>query len=680
MDGGFVVNGCNKGSGVPFDQALEQSYNRPAKVSGGIIGVTRKKDAVALWDIIKHKKDEYVHLLKKRDDVDGKLWLHHEFNLSTTDKHTKMGQEVKAYIVKLCCSFLQHEHLKNMVTGQVVTAVNVKMLLSCMKEGSNAHGKYVEDRIRNKTASIHATISRTKFNVPKETSRRTSKVDVKDETIKALLYMEYARHRGFTIEEILQYEITSSAFFLVDNEGYLRKPNKSQLGIELLKLCPEIDSKGPETLPHTNVCIIDFMALVRTVSLKKRQPPVKTFGDFATCLTAMIMSASCDSDEVHIVFDTYKDDSIKNMERLRRGKCKDMLVFDVVSPNQNVPVHLDKFWASSVSKTAFQAFYVEWLTSNYHGNKPLHLGIQPKSWRVSAGHVHHCPLLDCTHEEADDRIMFHIQVILSDRTSSTSVTVFSADTDVFICLLYHLSTNWRYHDLTELWVVRNSGVKRSVLPVHDICTSLDDKLVQCLPALHALTGCDSTSKISTKLSALNTIRIPENTALILNFGCPQLTELATQMAELFLVKCLKSSADLETFNALRVGSFDKNSLKFDSEKTACTSSNARKHIRRSYYQVQLWIQAPHRDASQFLNAELYGWETVDGILVPEVISAKPHGLPDPCKCGKCARKNVCPCRIAEVKCCRYCKCKAGDDCKNPIKSDIARSGDPSSLN
>ena len=58
--------------------------------------------------------------------------------------------------------------------------------------------------------------------------------------------------------DIAQCEITCSTFFLVDNEGYLRKPNKSQLGIELLKLCPEIDSKGPETLPHTNVCITDF--------------------------------------------------------------------------------------------------------------------------------------------------------------------------------------------------------------------------------------------------------------------------------------------------------------------------------------------------------------------------------------------------------------------------------------
>ena len=62
------MNTIKKGSGVPFDQPLEQCYNRPAKVSGGIIGVTRKKDAVALWGIIKYKKDQYVDLKKKNDN------------------------------------------------------------------------------------------------------------------------------------------------------------------------------------------------------------------------------------------------------------------------------------------------------------------------------------------------------------------------------------------------------------------------------------------------------------------------------------------------------------------------------------------------------------------------------------------------------------------------------------
>ena len=35
MNGGFVMNTTKKGIGVPFDQALEQYYKWPAKVSGG---------------------------------------------------------------------------------------------------------------------------------------------------------------------------------------------------------------------------------------------------------------------------------------------------------------------------------------------------------------------------------------------------------------------------------------------------------------------------------------------------------------------------------------------------------------------------------------------------------------------------------------------------------------------
>ncbi len=38
------------------------------------------------------------------------------------------------------------------------------------------------------------------------------------------------------------------------------------------------------------------------------------------------------------------------------------------------------------------------------------------------------------------------------------------------------------------------------------------------------------------------------------------------------------------------------------------------------------ILAPYRDASEFMNPELYGWESEDEILVPDIISSKPDGL------------------------------------------------------
>ena len=123
--------------------------------------------------------------------------------------------------------------------------------------------------------------------------------------------------------------------------------------------------------------------------------------------------------EIHIVFDTYRDDSIKHGERERRGKSKNMVVLDVISPNQNVPVVLENFWSSPISKTAFQAFYAEWLTTNYKGTKPLYLGISPQAWIVSAASASPFPRLNCTHEEADDRMMFHVQDILSHCTGST---------------------------------------------------------------------------------------------------------------------------------------------------------------------------------------------------------------------------------------------------------------------
>ena len=275
-----------------------------------------------------------------------------------------------------------------------------------------------------KSLSIHSTISKIKFAAPKTILNQASKVDVKGETIKALTFVEYASYWGYTVDALLQHEITNLAFFLMDENCYLRKSVKSQLGTELLKLCPLIDKKGPETPPQTHAIVIDFMALVRKVPLKKLDPPeapVKTFHDFAIVL---ITKARHNSDEIHIVFDNYREDSIKNGERDRRAKSKEMVVLDVISPNQNVPVILENFWSSSTSKSAFQAFYVGWLTTNYCGSKPLYLGTSSQAWMVSAGCASVFPQLNCTHEEADDRMMFHVQDIfnLSRRSGPTSMT------------------------------------------------------------------------------------------------------------------------------------------------------------------------------------------------------------------------------------------------------------------
>ena len=111
--------------------------------------------------------------------------------------------------------------------------------------------------------------------------------------------------------------------------------------------------------------------------------------------------------------------------------------------------------------------------------------------------------------------MFHNQDVFSNQSEPTSITVYTGDRDVLVCLLYHITVNWSDVGLQELWLICDSRVKRSILPLHDTSTALGDEVTtRYLPALHALTGCDTTSKISTKAAALKVISKPEQSSLI----------------------------------------------------------------------------------------------------------------------------------------------------------------------
>jgi len=121
-----------------------------------------------------------------------------------------------------------------------------------LKDGSTAYAKFIDEQLKRRPLSIHATINKIKYIAPK-TASTENKADVKGETIKALMFIEYGCHRGFAMNELLQHEVTKSLFFLVDKDGYSNNSVKLQLGTELLKLCPLVDKRGPETSPPTHV-------------------------------------------------------------------------------------------------------------------------------------------------------------------------------------------------------------------------------------------------------------------------------------------------------------------------------------------------------------------------------------------------------------------------------------------
>jgi len=140
----------------------------------------------------------------------------------------------------------------------------------------------------------------------------------------------------------------------------------------------------------------------------------------------------------------------------------------------------------------------------------------------------------------------------------------------------------------------------------------------------------------------------EQSSLIQNLYHLLLTDDAVQIAELFLIQCLKPSTELDTFNDLRVDAFNRNALKLDFEEknnkkkqaNPRTSVNVYKHIQRAYYHHLLWVQVPFEAISLSLNAESYGFIRSGGLLVPDIVASKPEDLPDPRTREMCSQKCV----------------------------------------
>ena len=99
----------------------------------------------------------------------------------------------------------------------------------------------------------------------------------------------------------------------------------------------------------------------------------------------------------------------------------------------------------------------------------------------------------------------------------------------------------------ELWILHGVGKTERYIPLH--CFTIDnllaDSVLSTIPAIHCLTGCDTTSKIFTKPKA---IKVAEACAAdyIMDFGKQPLTEEMERHVEMYLVRTLGS--DLHTMD------------------------------------------------------------------------------------------------------------------------------------
>ena len=180
---------------------------------------------------------------------------------------------------------------------------------------------------------------------------------------------------------------------------------------------------------------------------------------------------------------------------------------------------------------------------------------------------------------------------------------------------------------------------------------IDQELAEVLPAIHALTGCDTTSKVGTKARALK-VGVLSGYKLLYSFGRDNIHEDMIYDAEKFLVKCI-SNHEVDAFDELRCLVYHEKHLTFDIDRFPPTSNSIRFHILRAYQQCRVWLYAPFLENIE-LDALNYGYNLDDNGNVVSTSGTRPtipENFPTPCNCKKCSRPKVCPCRVKGILCC-----------------------------
>ena len=269
--------------------------------------------------------------------------------------------------------------------------------------------------------------------------------------------------------------------------------------------------------------------------------------------------------------------------------------------------------------------------------------------------------MKCGHKEADNRILFHINHVIKDQ-NYTKIIVASPDTGVFVSFLFHL-TRWTYMGSSKMRVLSGRGLTKGAVRFHRIVAVLDISVIDVLPAIHALTGCDTTNTIGTKRAALK-LGETGRSEILISFGKEPLTWDVTEAAEKFFVGCISNKSDAETFDELRYKLYHYNSVKFDLGTLLPTLTSIEKRIKRAYYQCYVWMNIaflPNID----INPPEYSYLLKDGKFLPETKCQElPVDFPIPCSCLKYARANICPCRRKLIPCFTLWKCSKNNACKN----------------
>ena len=478
-----------------------------------------------------------------------------------------------------------------------------------------------------------------KSNIVRKLSQLSKKVKVGDEKANIDPSILFARllvimTQMGNFEHCFAYELTAMPTALFKDDS-LRKTDKSALAKEI--------TKGVDT--STNIVspvhyVLDGGCLIHRVVWPKS-------GTYLDVVAVYIQYVVIRYGGCSVIFDGYGNEpSIKDHEHVRKAK----LFSPDLAIEESMPAYRNQaaFFANKQNKR----FFIQLLSAHLRANQ----------------------CFVC--EAVDDADTVIAQCALTRALNKERVVVVADDTDVLALLVYHYNRETMDEIYMMSEIARTKSPRRSVIPISLVSKSIGQKCVRQLLAVHALSGCDTTSALHGRGKASVYRKIaqsPDTLPLTDILGSVNAAEEDVVQADMKLLVMVYGGKPNESLNHLRYITYM--NMIANSKTTPCperlppTETAARFHLLRVHLQTVQWQTL----MSVRLDAEKWGWVNKGDIYVPIATTL----LPAPeewlsiirCQCklttnnASCSSR-LCSCRKHGLNCVAACKNCFGEQCSN----------------
>ena len=661
--GHFSVRRQNgKFNKIASDQAIEQTINREQKCAGGIVGFCTSEGTVQRWALTSHvaakcqsRMEEFLGISDVKNvtkDMGRKRVLFDE------ECVTRGYNLIKEWGTP----FKENSYLVHLSSGLQCSPEVQADMVNAESRGKEALHNFLAKRIESSEVDLFDPIPKMKlktFQAMK--AKKSCKIKDKSVTLKAdrdifARLLVIRGKRDVSLQEVLAYSLGPIPWSLATTDGGLVKTVKSKLLDSLEKDVPD---PLLDTFPENCVQVFDGMVIIQQLPSLS----LETFGEMSEYVLKRITSHAARI--VYFVTDQYHDQSLKGSERQRRAAAGCIRV-QLTRREQKRPKQFKKFLCYGVNKIDLVKFFLnDWSDPERFkstiGDTLIFFTLESRCYQLRVVDNKVVSKLEedlCSNQEEADTKMFLCCNHATQLIPHPNICVSTVDSDVAILAVYY-----KAQIPCNLFVQIGIKGNKRILAISKIFDCIGEQLAVALPALHALTGCDSTSAFFGigKQKAYKIVKI-----------CKRFQEALSKMGETFefnealfpviqeMIGEYYGIKRCTSINKARYQKFCTKNKIPEPQQLPPTVDELLLHCQRANYVTCIWKLGltPNCYAP---TPEGHGWQKVNGILEPKWMNQKP--APDSlleflsCSCKKSGcQNNRCICIANVLKCTDLCNC------------------------